>query len=290
MLSSIAYQEDESLDELLLAVLDKLHKQEFDLPLLPHVASRVLALTTDPDADASKLSSVIQQDPVLTAKIFQTSNSAACGASRKIDSLSQAVAWLGLNTVAGTAYALSVQSGVFDVQGYEQEVKDLWTHALASGFYGKAIAAHVGQNADTAFLCGLLHEIGKPFVVHTVNQYQQSSSQRIPWTVMQRLFKESSSEVGRQLALAWEFPDPVKEAINLYDDHAFHLGTCPTYAAPITNLANHLSTLFVDPQGSTEDSIRNLSVIPALNIPKQKLDDLLNLQDTIGAQVKTMLL
>jgi putative nucleotidyltransferase with HDIG domain len=288
-LSTLTEKENESLEDLLLAIVDKLARKEFDLPPLPQVASRVLALTTDPDADASQLTSLIQQDPVLTAKIFQASNSAASGASRKIESLSQAVSWLGLNTIAGSAYALSMQAGVFDVRGYEQEVKGLWTHALATGFYGKAIAGHIGQNPDTAFLCGLLHDIGKPFVVHTVNQQQKNASTRIPWSVMLTLFKDSSKEVGRQLALEWEFPDPVKEAIHLYPDHAYHRASSPTNSTVITNLAHHLASQFVDPQAISDDRLRALPVLQALQLPDETTDALLCLQKTIRAQVDSML-
>lgn len=288
-MSTLTEKENESLEDLLLAIVDKLARKEFDLPPLPQVASRVLALTTDPDADGSQLTSLIQQDPVLTAKIFQASNSAASGASRKIESLSQAVSWLGLNTIAGSAYALSMQAGVFDVRGYEQEVKGLWTHALATGFYGKAIAGHIGQNPDTAFLCGLLHDIGKPFVVHTVNQQQKNASTRIPWSVMLTLFKDSSKEVGRQLALEWEFPDPVKEAIHLYPDHAYHRASSPTNSTVITNLAHHLASQFVDPQAISDDRLRALPVLQALQLPDETTDALLCLQKTIRAQVDSML-
>ncbi len=279
----------ESCEELLVAILDKLEKKDYSLPPLPQVASRVLALTTDSDADAPQLTTLIQQDPVLTAKLFQASNSVGSGASRKIESLSQAVAWLGFNTVAGTAYALSVQSGVFDVRGYQREVQGLWTHALASGFYGKAIGNHLGEDQDTAFLCGLLHEIGKPFVVHTVNQYQKDSANPIPWSAMLRLFKDSSKEVGRQLAVEWDFPDPVKEAIHLYPDHAYHRASSPTNSTVITNLAHHLATHLVDTEAESAEMVRVLPVVQALNIPEEVIESLLNLQETIRAQVNTML-
>ena len=108
-------EDQESLEELLLPILEKLEKKEFDLPPLPQVASQVLALTTDPDAHAAQLAALIQQDPVLTSKIFQVANSAALGPRREIESLQQAIAWLGLNNVAGSAFSLSVQSGVFKV-------------------------------------------------------------------------------------------------------------------------------------------------------------------------------
>ncbi len=67
--------DNHSFDDLLLVLADRLEKQEIDLPPLPHVASQVLALTTNPNADAMQLTTLIEQDPILTAKIFQTTNS-----------------------------------------------------------------------------------------------------------------------------------------------------------------------------------------------------------------------
>ena len=120
-------------------------------PPLPQIANQVLAATADPQTDASKLTSLIEQDPVLTAKIFQTSNSVVQGSNRKIESLQQAIAWLGLNSVAGTAFTLSVQSGVFKAQGYEREVQALWMDMITTAFFGKSIAGCIGCSPDSAF-------------------------------------------------------------------------------------------------------------------------------------------
>ena len=283
-------EDHESLEELLLPILEKLEKKEFDLPPLPQVASQVLALTTDPDAHAAQLAALIQQDPVLTSKIFQIANSAALAPNREIESLQHAIAWLGLNNVAGKAFSLSVQSGVFNVAGYEHEVKGLWLHGLATGFYGKIIAAKIRQQPDIAFLCGLLHGIGKPFVVHTVNQFRQSADSPLPWTVMMTLMKESYIEVGRHLGIAWDFPDPVKAAINLHEDHAYHLATSPTKGAVITCLAKHLATHFLDPEAIHADAIRALPVVQDLGLLEEDMNILLESQDTIRAQLETMLL
>lgn len=276
-------------DELLLFLVEKLEKKAFDLPPLPQVASQVLSLTSDPDADANKLTRLIQQDPILTAKIFQTSNSAAHGAQRRIESLPQAIAWLGLNTIAGTAFTLSVQSGVFNVRGYEQEVSALWSHALTTGFYAKAIADLGGNNSDTAFLCGLLHAIGKPFIVHTVNQYRQPSDSPIPWTTMLALMKESYIEVGRQLGEAWAFPDAVKETIKLHEEHTIHLTTSPTKGAVITCLAKQLASHLLEPESITADALRTLPSLQALNLSQDSIDTLLDMQSFIQTQVRSML-
>ena len=276
-------------DELLLFLMDKLEKKEFDLPPLPHVASQVLTLVSDPHADANTLTKLIQQDPILTAKIFQTSNSAGWGAQRRIESLPQAIAWLGLNTIAGTAFTLSVQSGVFNVRGYEQEVRELWNYALATGFYAKAIAELIGRNSDSAFLCGLLHAIGKPFIVHTVNHYRQSSDSPIPWTAMMVLMKDSYIEVGRQLAEAWKFPFAVKEAISRHEDHAIHLTTSPTKGAIITSLARHFASHLLKQETLTLDALHTLSSFKALNFPEESIDTMLDMKPAIQTQVESML-
>lgn len=279
----------EQQEELLLFLVDKLGKKEFDLPPLPHVASQVLTLTSDPNTDANALTRLIQQDPILTAKIFQTSNSAACGSQRHIESLPQAIAWLGLNTIAGAAFTLSVQSGVFNVRGYEQEVRELWAHAMTTGFYAKAIARLSGNNADTAFLSGLLHAIGKPFIIHTVNHYRQPSDSPIPWTAMMDLMKESYVEVGRQLAQEWDFPEAVKEAINLHEEHAIHLSTSPTKGAVITCLARHFASHFLDQESNTPETLHALSSTKALTLTEENIDTLLEMQPTIQTQVQSML-
>ena len=159
---TMSVDQDEVVEDLLLVLMEKLGKGEFDLPPLPQIANQVLAVTADPQADASKLTALIEQDPILAAKIFQTSNSVVQGSTRKIDSLQQAIAWLGLNTVAGTAFTLLVQSGIFNVQNYEQEVKALWMDMMTSACYAKSIAGLIGGSPDAAFLSGLLHAIGKP--------------------------------------------------------------------------------------------------------------------------------
>lgn len=283
-------QDHEESEQLLLPILEKLERKEFDLPPLPQVANQVLAFTTDPNVDAGRLATLIQQDLVLTAKIFQIANSAGLGPQRKVESLQQAIAWLGLNHVAGTAFTLAMQSGVFNVRGYEREVTELWMHALATGFYGKTIAGQIGQDQDMAFLCGLLHAIGKLFVVHTVNgYYHQDSASPLPWTVMMTLIKESYIEVGRQLGDAWDFPAPVKEAINLHEDHAYHLATSPTKGAPITCLATHLTRFLYDSTTMEEEVLRALPVVQTLQVSENTMNTLLEMQDTIRASVETML-
>ena len=285
-----AVSETQAVEDLLVTILKKLENRDFDLPPLPQVASEVLVLSSNPYANATKLATLIQQDPVLTAKIFQSANSLAYGSPRNIESLPQAIAWLGLNHLAGTAFSLSMQSKVFQTRGYEPEVKNLWKHALATGFFGKTIADHIGQNADLAFLCGLLHAIGKPFVVHTVIQSRRPSDPPLPWSAILTLMKESYIEVGRHLGEAWGFPDSVKEAIALHEEHAYHQATSASKVAPITCLAAQLASHLLDSDHPTQAAILGHPVGRHLKLEQADIQAILDLKHAIKAKVESMLL
>lgn len=276
-------------EKLLLSILEKLNQPALNLPPLPHVANQVLLFSNDSEVNTNRLAALIQQDPILAGKIFQLANSAGAGASHPIESLQQAIAWLGLNAVALNAFFLSVQSGMFNVDGFEQEVKGLWKHALTTGLYGKCIAALIGNDENSAYLCGLLHAIGKPFVIHTVNQNRKCSESCLPWTTIMNIVNKSYVEVGRQLGEAWGLPFAVKEAISLHQDHSYHLTTSPTRGAVITCLARHLATHVLDQENMSEDALRAHLVIQALNLSQDQLTALLEKHDEIKEQVENLL-
>lgn len=289
-MTSSTVQGHEDLEELLLPILEELNKSDLAVPLLPHVAGQMLLLLNDPNADAAKLEALLQQDPALASQVMRIANSPAYLPRVPIESLHQAVAWVGLNLLASTVLSVSTQSGVFNTKGYEHEVKGLWRHSLAVGLYGKAIAGQLGLNTENAFLCGLLHAIGKPFVIHTVNEFRKEDETPLPWSVMLQVLKESSIEVGTTLAAAWQLPEPVQEVILLHQDHAYHLGTSPMKGTPIICLAIHLVEVLYDPATMEEAAIRGLPVVQALQMSDHDMNGLLEMQDTIRASVETMLL
>ncbi len=280
---------NDTLEELLLPILDALNNPDLAVPLLPHVTSQMLLLLNDPNADASKLEKLLQQDQALAAQVMRIANSPAYLPRVPIESLHQAIVWVGLNLLASTVLSVSTQSGVFNTKGYETELKGLWRHSLGVGLYGKAIASLLGLSTENAFLCGLLHAIGKPFVIHTVNGYRKEAETLLPWSVMLTVLKESYIEVGTTLAHAWQLPEVVQETILLHQDHAYHLGTSPMKGTPITCLAIHLAEVLYDPSIMDEDALLALPVIQALQLSENDMRTLLEMQDTISASVETML-
>lgn len=64
----------ESVEKIHSDLVDRIAKDELNLPLLPHVATEVLNVTSDPDADIVNVAALIQQDQALASKVMKFSN------------------------------------------------------------------------------------------------------------------------------------------------------------------------------------------------------------------------
>src|SRR5258708_37807581 len=89
----------------------RLTREPLKVPMMPQVASRVMALINDPGAELSDLSSLIHRDPALAARVLQIANSAAYRGSEAIDSLQGAVQRLGLSTLGEIIFSVSLRVG-----------------------------------------------------------------------------------------------------------------------------------------------------------------------------------
>ncbi len=286
--STVQSQQEET-EVLRARITTQLNENNLDLPLLPVVANQVLQLSGDPNADINKIAALIQQDQALAGQILRIANSPAYLPRSPIVSLQQAVAWLGMNMLAGLAFSVSVQSGVFSIKGYDKEIRILWSHALATGLYGKEIARRIRHNVENAFLCGLLHTIGKPVLLHLLLSAPPILEHPPAWPILEPLIQEYHIPAGMKLAEAWKLPDPVQEAIRLYPDDSYHQATSPTKGAIITCLADHLASFGLGGSPVEEEALRALPVVQDLNFYPDDMDALIEFREGIQESVAAFL-
>ncbi|MBH0192903.1 MAG: HDOD domain-containing protein [Nitrospira sp.] len=274
------------IEQLERSLLQKLEQGELELPLLPQVASQVMALTSDPAADAAKLSSLIHQDQALAAHVLRIANSPAYMPRSPVVSLQHAVAMLGINLLSEIAFTASLKAGAFQVPGHEDEVKQLWRHSLASGAFAKEVARARRVNVESAFLCGLLHAIGKPVVLRTAAAIAQKQNIPADKSMLRMLMNGYHSRVGCLIADKWSLPKQVAEAIQYYSDYdhavSFRQECLLTYVAD--RLATHLLT----PDDMPEDSFRDHPVFAELNLYPNDIDQLVSCREKVLAVVNAM--
>lgn len=80
-------------------------------------------------------------------------------------------------------------------------------------------------------------------------------------------------EVGRPLSEAWNFPSPIKEAINLHQHHSYQLASNPIKGAAITCFARHLATW---PVNSEEICKETVQALPGVQSRQRGLDSFMS--------------
>jgi HD-like signal output (HDOD) protein len=131
------------------------------LPVLGDVYQRLVAAMESEGATNEDLAAIISEDIALTAELVRLVNSAFFGLPRRVESVSQAVGFLGIDVVRAVVVGYSVytsnHSTMIDVDTVRRRSQQVAALARRSHstLYGRSSA----ESADV-FLAGMLHEVG----------------------------------------------------------------------------------------------------------------------------------
>lgn len=215
--------------------------------MLSTVVTEVMELTRSDESSAGQLSDIIHRDQTLAGHVLRVSNSPLYLPNMPIVSLQQAISRLGLRIIGEVAIALSVKEIAFDVPGYEDEVKYLWRHAAAAGGFAREIARHLRTSVESALLCGLLQNVGKPVLLQLVRETAEQLGEEVDKDTTLHIVEDYHTLVGSRMAGAWGLPEVVATTVHFHHDPA----SAPKYQdeTRITGLSDVLAhhLLGVDP-------------------------------------------
>lgn len=140
-----------------------------EVPTLPGIVERVLALTADAEANVRELADVIAKDQAIAARILKIANSAYYAPRQEVRTISGAVMMLGFDEVKALCVAMKLVRA-FPRLGEEiaLSMEDFWRHSLAAGLIARIVATRAGLprlKPEELFFAGLLHDFGK-IVIH----------------------------------------------------------------------------------------------------------------------------
>lgn len=210
------------------------------LPTLSPIALRVLHLSSSPDADIHEITALIESDPALTARILRLCRRADRTTANEITTIDRAVVMLGLEAVRaamlsvevyGLARSEQTQTIAFDRSAF-------WRHSLAVACCAELIAERheksiSGLRPQEAFLCGLLHDLGKLALdkvlpkafARCVELCEQKRCDIAE--VERRVIGLDHHTAGKRLAEHWALPHAVQDVIWLHNQAAVSLPDVP---------------------------------------------------------------
>ncbi|MEW6071017.1 MAG: HDOD domain-containing protein [Planctomycetota bacterium] len=259
--------------------------ESMELPVLPDTAMHVMQACNDESADAGRLSDILGRDQSLASHVLRIANSAAYAPKEPIVSLRQAVSRLGVASIGEIAISIAVKGRVFQVPGHQLAVRELWMHSAAAGIYAKEIARQVQGDQESAFLCGLLHDVGKPMVLlKLIDEVRARTDQPIPSLVFEAALAEFHAEVGAVMARRWGLPEWIVQAI--LHHHDYRQATEFAGKVMITSLADELCHWALDEDAGPASFPAELPVIQDLDLTDRDIAALLDRRGRVLAVVE----
>lgn len=269
-------------DQLAIAIETK----KIEVPILPDVTHQVLSLTQNSDSDASQLAKIIQSDPTMGGHVIRIANSAAYTPNSNLVSLQQAITRLGMVEISNIAISTSLNSKMFKAPGYEKHIADIWKHSLFTAAWSKEISRTLRKNVEAAFLCGLLHSIGKAVILQTIADFRHSNDGIMDDYDLHKLFDEYESSVSAVVAEEWGLPEIVGEAITYYS----HFNDAPTSAdiAATVLFGSQMATHLLNPETLSEAMLGESPALELVNLYPDEVKALLEKSDTIQSSVQAL--
>ena len=193
---------------------------------LPHIVARLAQLINDDSSTLRDFEEIISLDPALVARLLTLVNSSYYGLVHKVDSVSRAIALLGMKNLHNIAVTDALK-GMFTTEKSDNGFSSnrLWIHCAATGICSKMIAERIFSiNGDDAYLAGILHDIGlivewqgaEEKFLQAYSQLGDNESDIIK--LERKHLGTDHCEIGYLLAQEWQIPDSLCEAIR--DHHA----------------------------------------------------------------------
>lgn len=236
-------------------ILREINRAIDDLPMLPSAASELMSLSISDDSFFEKVKVLAEQDPTFTARLIKVANSAASAPISQITSISHAVSRIGTRQIKGliTAYAVSK---IF-IPSNSSEL-NLWVHSIQVAVASQSIAQMATRlkiAPEQAYLCGLLHDIGR-FILFNKVPDGPVRIDETDWESPEKLLeieKEicglTHAALGGYAAKKWGLPREITNVIT--NHHLYHYLTLTpeeekeSRLVQIVQMADYLSIILM---------------------------------------------
>src|SRR6202522_4225092 len=194
-------------------------KGTVDLPCFPDVVLRIRHALANPSTTIERTVAIVGNEPRLAARLLQTANSAAFNTSGKpLTDLRSAITRLGQQLVQSAAVAFAVQQlkQAPALRSIAKPLNELWRDCILVASVSQAVAERTKISPDEAFLTGLLHGIGRLYImVRSVAHAEKFGADQS----FLELIADWHASIGKAVLENWGFAEEMCNAVGDQDDH-----------------------------------------------------------------------
>ena len=202
-------------------------KIELNLPAHPQTLVRLTDLLGKPDVNLSEVGQLIETDLSLAAAVMHAINAPIYGLKGRVQSVQQAVTYLGMREVSAIAYETGLRAAFPQVP----ELLAVWERARVRGLLMGRLAQALSMEAWGAHTAGLFEECGKAVLyMHAPDTYtallRSAATDGELVELERRAFDTDHADVGANLCESWGLPAATVNCVR------FHVTTHATLRLP----------------------------------------------------------
>ncbi len=191
----------------------ELENGDIRLPSLPDVVLKIRKMLENENCDFERISQAVSVDPVLVSRLFVFANSAYYNrANIKIETLDAAIGRLGFEVVRNTAMSLAMKQ-LYSSDKHDKSSRHLravWARGMKLSCMAHAVAQSQSDiNHETAYLCGLMHEVGKLYILTKAEDFPEFLGDP---AALDSIMNEWNPQISKSIVESWGFPDEVVES------------------------------------------------------------------------------
>ena len=174
------------------------------IPAQPDSLVRLSLLMADDELNLAAIAQLIESDMALAAAVMKAVNSSLYGLKGRVQSVQQAITYLGMREVAGITFEMGLRAAFPPAA----ELEPLWQRAAQRGLLMGRLAQRMALDAWAAHSAGLFEECGKAVLFrHAPDHYRSmlraASSDAELLTLEHAGFGVSHDALGAALCESW---------------------------------------------------------------------------------------
>lgn len=213
---------------------------------LPHIVTRLSSLINDSETTMKDFEDVIKMDPTLVVRLLKLVNSPYYGLTQQVDSISRAVAFIGMKNLHNMAVTDALKH-IFTEQEPSAVFSrnKLWLHCAAVSICSKMLAERIfAINGDDAYLCGILHDFGliveEQVAADRFMQVCEAGSSDVSLVAIEQTFLATDHcEIGYLMTQEWGMPESIQIAIR--DHHTLSKTIEPNSLTGIIQISEYIT-------------------------------------------------
>ena len=189
-----------------------------DLPSFPEIALRVRRALADENVSIDQVVRVVSAEPSLVVRVLQLGNSAALNpGGRRLTDLRAAMTRIGFNMArsATIAFAMSQLRRADAYKGLDKPFAELWRTSTQVAAMSFVVARRQGRvNAELALLAGLLHTVGKLYLLTRASRYPELIKDPVVYSA---LVEAWHARIAQAILVNWDMAPAVVDAVQGFE-------------------------------------------------------------------------